>query len=103
MNRITVIALRCGYLDKWRKEELEQKLAERYVANASQVQETAEAFSYVGSELPKPTRGKCVKRAVVEVNLEPVVGSKANKTRVPASLSKTISATDSLRSLSWPR
>ena len=26
-------------------------------------------------------RGKCLKGAVVEVNLEPVVGSEANKTR----------------------
>jgi len=53
MNRSTLIrsAVR-EYLDKWRKEELEQKLAEGYVAKASQAQETAEAFSYVGSELP---------------------------------------------------
>jgi mRNA interferase MazF len=52
MNRSTLIrsAVR-EYLDRWRREELENELAEGYVANASQARETAEAFSHVDSEL----------------------------------------------------
>ena len=52
INRSTLIrsALQ-EYLDKWRREELENELAEGYIANASQARETAEAFSHVDSEL----------------------------------------------------
>lgn len=39
------------YLDRWRREELDEQLAEGYVANASQAREAAEAFSHVDSEL----------------------------------------------------
>jgi metal-responsive CopG/Arc/MetJ family transcriptional regulator len=40
------------YLDKWRREQLENELAEGYIANAAQARETAEAFSHLDSELP---------------------------------------------------
>jgi metal-responsive CopG/Arc/MetJ family transcriptional regulator len=39
------------YLDKLRKKELENELAEGYIANASLARETAEAFSQVDSDL----------------------------------------------------
>jgi metal-responsive CopG/Arc/MetJ family transcriptional regulator len=52
MNRSTLIrsAVR-EYLDRWRREGLENELAEGYIANASQARETTEAFSHVDSEL----------------------------------------------------
>jgi metal-responsive CopG/Arc/MetJ family transcriptional regulator len=39
------------YLEKWRRQELENELAEGYIANASQALETAEDFIHVDSEL----------------------------------------------------
>jgi metal-responsive CopG/Arc/MetJ family transcriptional regulator len=39
------------YLEKWRRQELENELAEGYIANAYQALETAEDFIHVDSEL----------------------------------------------------
>jgi metal-responsive CopG/Arc/MetJ family transcriptional regulator len=53
MNRSALIrsAVR-EYLDKRRAQEVENELAEGYVANASQARETAAAFAHADSELP---------------------------------------------------
>jgi metal-responsive CopG/Arc/MetJ family transcriptional regulator len=53
MNRSTLIRSAVEeFLERWRRKELENELAEGYFANAHQAREIAEDFAYADSELP---------------------------------------------------